>query len=175
MTTRCPPQASRLPDIPPQWPGRPAVDGFVQAMEEPGDVPSKSPWLAAGLSVVLPGAGSAYVGRYAEGALAFFVNAVFIYATVNAFEKDNDDLGVVLGVAALAFYGGAIYAAANGAHKFNDRARAAHLDRQRARFGIVVRHQRGGSGGHFRPAARSVVENRALQVNRSQPDGSDTE
>ena len=125
--------------IPPQWPGRSAVDGFVQAMEEPGDVPSKSPWLAAGLSVVIPGAGSAYVGRYAEGALALFVNAVFIYATVNAFEKDNDDLGVVLGVAALAFYGGAIYAAANGAHKFNDRARAAYLDRQRARFGIVVR------------------------------------
>lgn len=110
---------------------------FVAAMEAPQDVPHKSPWLAGGLSAAVPGAGSVYVGRYAEGALAFFVDALFIASTVSAFQHDQPVLGAVLGVFALAFYGGSIYAAANGAHKYNDRARAAYLDEQRTRFGIV--------------------------------------
>jgi Outer membrane lipoprotein len=128
--------------IPPDWPGSAGARGFVEAMQHPRDVPSKSPWLAGGLSAVLPGAGSVYVGNYAEGALAFFINALFIGATVQAFHRDNDGLGAVLGVGALAFYGGAIYAAANGAHRYNDRARSAYLDAQRTRFGVVV-----GPGG----------------------------
>lgn len=131
--------------LPAEWPNRAAALGFVRAMEQPEEIPSKSPWLAAGFSAAIPGAGSFYVGRYAEGSLAFFVNAVFIYAALNAFEKDDDGLGAVLAVGALAFYGGAIYAAANGAHKFNDRARADYLSRKRARFGLTL--QPGGLKG----------------------------
>lgn len=123
--------------IPPGWAGSRPVRGFLAAMEHPRDVPAKSPWLAAGLSAVVPGAGSAYVGNYAEGALAFVFNALFITASVQAFHRHNDGLGVVLSVGALAFYGGAIYAAANGAQRFNDRQRAAYLSTQRTRFGIV--------------------------------------
>jgi tetratricopeptide (TPR) repeat protein len=125
--------------IPPGWSGAPAVQGFVQALEQPGDLPSKSPWLAGGLSALLPGAGSVYVGNYAEGALAFFVNALFISASLRAFDQDNDGLGTVLGAAALAFYGGSIYAAANGAQRYNDHARGAYLEQQRTRFGLELR------------------------------------
>lgn len=124
--------------VPPAWPGKPSLEGFVEAMENPPELPGKSPWLAGSLSAVLPGAGSAYVGRYREAGLAFFVNAVFIWATVEAFQQDRQALGTVLGVGALAFYGGAIYAAANGAHKYNDRARAAYLAEQRRRFGLSL-------------------------------------
>ncbi len=126
--------------IPAEWIGTAGVAGFVSAIESPPEeLPSKSPWLAGGLSVLLPGAGSVYVGRYSEGALSFFINALFIGATVNAVDKDDDDLAVVLGIGALAFYGGNIYAAANGAHKFNDRVRAAYLLQQRVRFGLLPR------------------------------------
>jgi tetratricopeptide (TPR) repeat protein len=131
--------------IPTEWPGRPRADGFLKAMAEPPELPSKSPGLAAAFSALLPGAGSLYVGRYEEAALAFFVNAVFIYATVNAFQHGREGLGVALGVPALAFYGGAIYAAANGAHKTNDRTRTAYLEQQRVRFGLVP--QPGGFSG----------------------------
>jgi hypothetical protein len=131
--------------IPPDWRGAAPVQGFVQAMKDPQDVPSKSPWLAGSLSAVLPGAGSAYVGNYSEAALAFFVNALFISASIRAFHTDNPGLGTVLGAAALAFYGGSIYAAANGAHRYNDRARAAYLDEQRTRYGLVL--QPGGISG----------------------------
>lgn len=135
-----------LSAIPAGWPGRKRVAAFVRAMEAPArPLPSKSPWLAGGLSALLPGAGSAYGGRWSEGALAFFVNALFIGATVEAAREDDDDLAFVLGIGALAFYAGNIYAAVNGAYKFNDRIHAAHLEQQRVRFGLVLRP--GGLGG----------------------------
>ena len=120
---------------------------FVEAVENPPELPEKSPWLAGTLSAVLPGSGSFYVGRYAEGSLAFFATAVLIYGAVNAFEEDKEGLGAVLGALGLAFYGGSILAAANGAHKFNDRGRSAYLAGQRNRFGIVV--DRAGLAGAF--------------------------
>ena len=52
-----------LSAIPAGWPGRKRVAAFVRAMEAPArPLPSKSPWLAGGLSALLPGAGSAYGG-----------------------------------------------------------------------------------------------------------------
>lgn len=130
------------------WPGQARVAGFVGALSGPPELPQKSPWLAGGLSAVLPGTGSFYVGRYAEGSLALFVNALLFYGTTDALARQRDGLATVLGSLALAFYGGSIYAAANGAHKFNGRARAAYLNQQRIRFGIVV--ERGGLAGVFR-------------------------
>ncbi len=134
--------------IGPEWPGSGAVEGFLAALEDPPELPEKSPLLAGTLSAVIPGSGSFYVGRYAEGSLALFVNAVLIYATANALAEDKEGLGLVLGALSLAFYGGAIVAAANGAHKFNDQARTGYLARQRSIFGIVI--DRGGLAGAFR-------------------------
>jgi len=120
------------------WPGRARTEGFVQAMTHRPELPEKSPLLAGTLSALLPGAGSFYAGRYAEGSLAFFVNAVLIYATVNSFQRDQIPAGTVFGALALVFYGGSIYAAVNGAHKFNDRAQSGYLEEQRVTYGIVV-------------------------------------
>lgn len=131
--------------VPPDWPRAAAVQGFLATMEPPPDLPSRSPGLAGGLSAVVPGAGSFYVGNYSEGALALFVNALFIGATVRAHQQDHDDVALVLGAAALAFYGGNIYAAVNGAHRYNDRVQAEHLRTQRLRFGLVP--QPGGIAG----------------------------
>ena len=150
-TLREPRIAAALADlraIPAGWQSEAQVPDFLAAMDAPHGVPSRSPWLAGGLSAVLPGAGSFYVGNSAEGALAFVVNALFISATVTAFRHDKEGLGVVLGVGALAFYGGNIYAATNGAHRFNDQARAAYLAQQRTRFGLVL--QPGGLAGVLR-------------------------
>ncbi len=124
--------------IPGEWPMRERTAGFVQAMREPPELPSKSPLLAGSMSALLPGAGSFYVGRYAEGSLAFFLTALLGYATVTSFDQDHVAAGTVLGALTLAFYGGAIYSAANGAHKFNSAAQETYLGQQRRRFGISV-------------------------------------
>ena len=97
---------------------------------------------------MVPGSGSFYVGRYAEGSLAFFVTALLIYASVDAFEKDKEGLGALLGSLGIAFYGGSILAAVNGAHKLNDGVKAAYLQQQRQKFGIVV--DRTGLAGAFK-------------------------
>lgn len=122
------------------------IAGFLRALDEPPDLPHKSPALAGALSAVVPGTGSFYAGRMAEGTLALFVNALLISSTVTAFQEHQDSLGVGLGVLALAFYGGSIYAAVSGAHKFNDRAAATTLDQQRARFGLILERGRIGLG-----------------------------
>jgi tetratricopeptide (TPR) repeat protein len=137
-----------LEAISPEAPGQPRVAAFVKALRDPPELPEKSPLLAGTLSALVPGTGSFYVGRFAEGSLALFINAVLIYATVNSFQRDQVAAGTVFGALALTFYGGAIYAAINGAHKFNDRARAAYLEGQRVRFGLVV-PPAGGIGAAF--------------------------
>jgi hypothetical protein len=138
---------SDLRAVSPAFPDRSRLDGFLTALNEPPDAPRKSPLLAGTLSAVLPGSGSLYVGRYAEGALTFFLNALLISGTATAFHEHQEGLGVGLGVLALAFYGGGIYAAASGAHKSNDRADATYLDRQRVRFGLTL--ERGRIGAAF--------------------------
>jgi hypothetical protein len=139
-----------LAAVSPAAPSHEQIAGFLHAMDTPPGLPSKSPALAGTMSAVLPGSGSIYVGRYAEGALAYFVNALLIGGTVTAFQEHQDGLGVGLGVLALAFYGGSIYAAVNGAHKFNDRAAAGYLDQQRVRFGLIL--ERGRIGAAFQSA-----------------------
>ncbi|MBI3994018.1 MAG: hypothetical protein HY342_12155 [Candidatus Lambdaproteobacteria bacterium] len=128
--------------IPPDWPRHGDVAGFVGALEAPPALPDKSPWLAGGLSAVLPGSGSVYVGRYAEGALAFFLTGLLTYTAVASFDARQPALGAVFGGLALAFYGGGIYSAVGGAHKHNDALRSAYLTQQRRRYGLVV-----GPGG----------------------------
>jgi hypothetical protein len=136
-----------LRSVSPASAGYPEASGFVRALEAPPELPRKSPALAGTLSAVLPGAGSLYVGRPAEAALSFFVNALLIAGTVTAFQEHQGGLGVGLGVLALAFYGGNVYAAVSGAHKFNDGAQAAYLEEQRTRFGLVL--ERGKIGAAF--------------------------
>lgn len=133
--------------IAPDWPERSRVADFVEAMEQPPELPEKSPFLAGTFSAVIPGTGSAYVGRWSEAALAFFLTGIFIYATVTSFERDQVAAGTVFGALALAFYGGSIWAAVGGAHKFNDRHRTEYLAQQRTKFGIVVRGR--GVGAAF--------------------------
>jgi tetratricopeptide (TPR) repeat protein len=136
-----------LKTVSPAYPAGADIAGFVRALEAPPELPRKSPALAGTLSAVLPGAGSLYVGRPAEAALSFFVNALLIAGTVTAFQEHQGGLGVGLGVLALAFYGGNVYAAVSGAHKANDGAEAAYLDEQRTRFGLVL--ERGKIGAAF--------------------------
>jgi hypothetical protein len=150
MPERKPDVARALADlkaVDPASPDASRATGFAQAVETPPDLPRKSPALAGTLSAVLPGAGSLYDGRPAEAALAFTLNALLISATVTAFQEHQGGLGTGLGVLALAFYGGNVYAAVSGAHKFNDRAEAAYLDEQRTRFGLVL--ERGRIGAAF--------------------------
>ncbi len=94
------------------------------------------PWVAGGLSALVPGAGSASLGRWREGAYAAFFTLGFGLAAKEQFQADRLDLGLVFGSLALIFYSGNIYAAANSAFKMNDEHNRARYNQIRGRFGI---------------------------------------
>jgi tetratricopeptide (TPR) repeat protein len=88
------------------------------------DLPSKSPGLAAALSIV-PGLGQLYCKHYGDAVMSLLINGVFGYLLYDAIEKEDDIKGnnytgaVMIGFLGSAFYLGNIYGAANSAVRFN--------------------------------------------------------
>ena len=85
------------------------------------DLPRKDPTTAGVLAAIVPGLGHAYVTRYRDATVAFVLNGLFIWATVEAFSRDHNVLGVILAILELGWYTGNIYSAVNVAHKYNAR------------------------------------------------------
>jgi tetratricopeptide (TPR) repeat protein len=92
-----------------------------QIAAEESEVGRKDPALAGLLAAILPGSGHLYCKRPRDAALAFVFTGGFGWATYEAFNQNNDGLGVVLALITAAFYGGNIYSAVNVAYKYNDR------------------------------------------------------
>ncbi len=83
------------------------------------DLPTKKPAYAGTLAALIPGLGHAYVSRYRDAAVAFVLNGLFIWATVEAFDQDHEVLGGILAAFEIGWYTGNIYSAVNCAHKYN--------------------------------------------------------
>ena len=83
------------------------------------ELPSKSPVCAGTLAALIPGMGHAYVSRYRDAAVAFVLNGLFIWATVESFHQDHEVLGGILATLEAGWYTGNIYSAVNCAHKYN--------------------------------------------------------
>ena len=98
-----------------------AAQEVRQILAEDLERKRKDPVLAGVLAALIPGTGHLYCERPKDAALAFLFTGAFAWATAEAFEEDHEELGVGLGLIALAFYGGNIFSAVNVAHKFNDR------------------------------------------------------
>jgi tetratricopeptide (TPR) repeat protein len=81
-------------------------------------LPHKDP-TTAGMLAIMPGLGHVYVGRYKDGAVAFLLNALFIWATLEAIDEDLKVLAGILAFIELGWYTGNIYSAVNAAHKHN--------------------------------------------------------
>jgi hypothetical protein len=119
--------------------GQPETNPFIDFTREWQNreiVDKRSPWLAGGLSAVVPGAGSFYTGRYLEGTYAFFLTGLFYLATRDAVNHNSNELGILFGFLTVSFYGGGIYTAINGVHKLNDKLEAEELLRIREKYGV---------------------------------------
>lgn len=97
------------------------TDTLLADLDTAAHIPTKSPALAGGLSVI-PGLGQLYCGRYEDALIAFLVNGGLIWASVEAFTNDLYALGGVIGFVEMGFYAGNIYGAVGDAHKYNQRA-----------------------------------------------------
>ncbi len=118
----------------------PALSGIdmkalADAASEAESVRRRSPVAAGVLSACLPGAGHLYCKRYRDGCVAFVLNAAFVGASVESYDKRIYAAGGIASSVALIFYSGTIYGAVNAAHKFNRSEREEFLRDLRRRFG----------------------------------------
>jgi len=101
-------------------------------------LPYKSPTTAGVMAGVLPGLGHAYCNRYKDGAVAFFLNGLFIWAAYESFDNDHEVLGGILTFLELGWYSGNIYSAVNCAHKHNRAARDKYRQGLKDRFDLSL-------------------------------------
>lgn len=92
------------------------------------NLPKKDPTAAGVLSAILPGSGHLYVDRPRDAAVAFVLNALFIWGTVESARREDWALAGVLGTAEVFWYSGTIVGAVNGAHKWNRREEERFFD-----------------------------------------------
>ncbi len=104
--------------VDPESPVSSRADYYEQVCRDAMDVGYKSPTIAGMLSVV-PGLGYLYDGYSGTALASFIVNSLFGWATYAAFDKDNDGLGVLLGVLTFGWYSGNIYGSVASAKRKN--------------------------------------------------------
>jgi hypothetical protein len=89
----------------------------AKAAPKGADLPTKSPGLAAGLSVVVPGSGYLYANRPQTALAAFVVNGLFIAGTYGAAHQKEPGLAALLGLFSFGFYFGGVYGSAQAAQR----------------------------------------------------------
>ncbi len=80
---------------------------------------SRSPWIAAALSALLPGAGKIYTGFISDGLTALAINGLFVYLSMTNFNAGHKTRGYIFGGAFALFYAGNVYGSAASAHIYN--------------------------------------------------------
>ena len=81
-------------------------------------------WKSRGLAMflgIVPGLGYWYSGHKQSGVAALIVNAVFIGATIEAFDSNQDVLGGFLTLFSTSWYASSIYGSGKAAERYNDR------------------------------------------------------
>jgi len=106
----------------------PKGEHLAQGLDRIQEVPQKSPLAAGVLSALLPGAGQVYCERYGEAAIAFLLNAVFIWGMVASFEREDYVVGGILTFFELGWYSANIVNAVNRARKYNREKRLDYID-----------------------------------------------
>lgn len=77
-----------------------AITRVVIYLGRPSEVVRPNPWLAAGFSLALPGAGQAYAGDWQRGAM-FLGTAVLLWGIAWGLRDSNPTLGNALGIGLL--------------------------------------------------------------------------
>lgn len=109
------------------------VSELQHQLKQADTIVTKNPRLA-GLLSIIPGGGQLYTGRYQDAAVAFILNGLFFWGSIEAFEEDQTALGLLLGGIGVNFYVGNIYSAVNGAHKFNRNTQSRFIEQLKGSF-----------------------------------------
>ncbi len=128
------------------------ANDWQRELDDYQQLPRKAPQLAGTLSAILPGAGQLYTERPRQAAVAFALNAAFIYGAIEAWNNENYAVAGILSLFEIGWYGGNIVNAVNNAHKYNRNQEELFKQRLRQKFGLSLgwREQAPQLQAHFR-------------------------
>ncbi|HSV95752.1 MAG TPA: hypothetical protein VLM75_02330 [Spirochaetota bacterium] len=90
-------------------------------IEEEINRPRKSLALSVGGSILIPGFGHFYTGRYLEGLLALFTNSAFLCLIYDAWRDDNKFRMAVFGFAGFTVYQYSLVSSVRNVYEYNSR------------------------------------------------------
>ncbi len=95
---------------------------FMPVLQEIQHVKYKSPLLAGGMSLVIPGSGKLYCGKLRDGLLSFVLVSILSWQSYVGFHKKGVEsvYGWVSGTAAAGFYLGDVYGSFKAARHYNE-------------------------------------------------------
>ncbi len=89
-------------------------------LNKSGEIPTRSPVISGLLSIIIPGSGHVYCGRWTDGIVSFVVNSFFIYNVYGAFKRNDTIQKYSFGIPGGVIYLSSIYGGVVSANKFND-------------------------------------------------------
>jgi tetratricopeptide (TPR) repeat protein len=120
---RAPDEAERaFRQVPADAPEKTYAEKMEGVAGKASELPHRSPALAGVMSAILPGSGQVYSGRYADGVVSLFVNGVFTFAAIQAYQRDVPVVALIIALFEVGWYTGNIFSSVNYAYKFNERA-----------------------------------------------------
>jgi len=100
-----------------------SLEPFAFSMSQVSLLKRKNPWVALGLSVVIPGMGRVYSKQWKDGLLSLILIGSLSYFSYRNFSRNGREsvLGWVYGGLAIGFYGGNLYGSFQSANRYHDR------------------------------------------------------
>jgi tetratricopeptide (TPR) repeat protein len=107
---------------------------LIAALDDLPHARHKSPVIAGVLAALMPGAGHLYTGQKKQALFSFVTNALLIFGSYEAFDKEVYTAGGFLSLFSLNYYSGNIFGAITSAHKFNRQHRDERLGQAMQRY-----------------------------------------
>jgi tetratricopeptide (TPR) repeat protein len=104
------------------------ANNMILSLQKFPNLSHRSPFLAGGLSAIIPGAGYAYCHRWGTGIASFLVNGLLVWTFSDALKKEQYGLASLTGFVGIGWYVGNIKGSAKAAKKYNSHIRKDFID-----------------------------------------------
>jgi tetratricopeptide (TPR) repeat protein len=84
------------------------------------EIPTRSPVISGILSLIIPGSGHMYCGRWADGIISLLLNSFFIYNTYEARVRKDNVQELAYGIPEIFLYLSSVYGSVVSADRFNN-------------------------------------------------------
>ncbi len=101
---------------------------MILSLQNFPDLSHRSPFLAGGLSAIIPGAGYAYCHRWGTAIASFLVNGLLVWTFSDALKKEQYGLASLTGFVGIGWYVGNIKGSTKATRKYNSHIRNDYID-----------------------------------------------